>query len=354
MAMIGYALDEVFLHHRAPEGHPERPARAQAANDALAAAGVATRATRVPVRPATDDELVRVHVPAHLERLARELPGRTGWLDPDTYYAPRSWEIARLAAGTTAELVLRAVSGELPRGLAIVRPPGHHATPDRAMGFCLLNNVAVAAAAARAAGVARVAIVDWDVHHGNGTQDIFWDDPSVFYFSMHQFPYYPGSGAASELGGPHARGATLNVGLPGGAHDAEYLAVFDHVLLPALVRFAPELILISAGFDAYEHDPLAGMRVTRAGFAAMARRLRRAAERLCGGRLVGVLEGGYDLTGIADGVTELFEALVGPPGEPERAAALPGEDTLARAAIDGALAAHAAGGHAIPPAEEVW
>ena len=354
MGKIGYVVDEVFLEHRAPEGHPERPERAKAGSDALAAAGAAGRATRVAVRPATDEELVRVHAAAHVERLARELPGTSGWLDPDTYYSPRSWEIARLAAGATAELALRATSGELPRGVAIVRPPGHHATPDRAMGFCLLNNVAVAAAAARAAGVARLAIVDWDVHHGNGTQDIFWDDPAVLYQSVHQFPYYPGSGAASELGGEHARGATVNVGLPVGARDAEYLAVFDHVLLPALVRFAPELILVSAGFDAYEHDPLAGMRVTRAGYAAMARRLRRAAERLCGGRIVGVLEGGYDLTGIAIGVTELFEALAGAPGAPEPAQPLPAAGTLARAAIDGTLAAHAKAGLAIPPAEEAW
>ena len=184
------------------------------------------------------------------------------------------------------------------------------------MGFCLLNNVAAAAAAARAEGAARVAILDWDVHHGNGTQDIFWDDPNVLYLSVHQFPFYPGTGAATELGGTSAIGATVNVGLPAGCGDAEYAAVFDHVFLPALARFEPDVIFISAGFDAFEHDPLAGMRVTHAGFAAMAQRLRWAADRWASGRLIAVLEGGYDLDGLGGGMTAVLSALthdVAPP-----------------------------------------
>ena len=179
------------------------------------------------------------------------------------------------------------------------------------MGFCLLNNVAIAAAAARTAGAARVAILDWDVHHGNGTQDIFWDDPSVLYMSVHQYPYYPGTGAPVEIGGPSAVGATINVGMPSGAGDAEYAAAFDHVFLPALARFKPDLVLVSAGFDAFVHDPLAGMRVTHAGFAAMARRLRWAASQLAGGRIVVVLEGGYDLDAIVEGVDATLAALQG-------------------------------------------
>jgi acetoin utilization deacetylase AcuC-like enzyme len=349
--MLGYVLDDIFLSHRAPSGHPERPARAEAVRDALLAAHIADRATHVSIRAATDDELVAVHAPGYVADLARALPGKQGWIDPDTYFSPGTWDCARAAAGSTAELATRVISGELQRAIAVVRPPGHHATRDRAMGFCLFNNAAVAAAAARRAGAARVAIVDWDVHHGNGTQDIFWDDPSVLYMSVHQFPYYPGTGAASELGGEHARGATVNCGLPAGSRDADYAAVFDHVFLPRLATFAPDLVIISAGFDAFEHDPLAGMRVSHAGFAAMARRLRAAADRACAGRLLAVLEGGYDLDGLAGGMTATLDALIAPAATHDAAAALPAEGTLARAAIDGTLAAHRTAGTAISAAE---
>jgi acetoin utilization deacetylase AcuC-like enzyme len=350
-AQLGYVLDEVFVDHRAPSGHPERPARAEAVRDALLAAHIADRGTRIATRLASDAELASVHDGGYLTRLERAVPGQSGWLDPDTYFSPGTWNAARSAAGSTSELATRVLSGELTTGIAVVRPPGHHATRDQAMGFCLLNNVAIAAVAARAAGAARVAIVDWDVHHGNGTQDIFWNDPDVLYMSVHQFPYYPGSGAANEVGGERARGATINVGLPGGSRDADYAAVFDHVFLPALARFRPDLVLISAGFDAYEHDPLAGMRVTQAGFAAMARRLRFGADRWSSGRVVAVLEGGYDLDGLAGGMTATLAALIGDAPAPAALAPLPAEPSLARAAIEGTLAAHAAAGSPIPGPE---
>ena len=348
-AKLGYVLDEIFVHHRAPSGHPERPARAEAVRAALTAAGIADRGVRVAPRAATDEELVRVHRASYLEDLARQVPGRTGWLDADTYYSPGTWDAARAAAGSVCTLATNVLDGQLVQGIAVVRPPGHHATPDRAMGFCLLNNVAAAAAAARAAGAARVAIVDWDVHHGNGTQDIFWDDPAVLYLSAHQFPYYPGTGAPTEIGGPAARGATVNVGLPSGAGDDDYAAAFDHVIVPALHRFRPELVLISAGFDAFEHDPLAGMRVTHAGFAAMARRLRAVAERHAEGRIVAVLEGGYDLHGLAGGMTSVLATFVDPAGGPRGHAPAPlPESGGVRAAIDATLEAHAAAGVPIP------
>jgi acetoin utilization deacetylase AcuC-like enzyme len=344
--MLGYILDEVFVHHRAPSGHPERPARAEAVRDALNAAGIATRGRRLATRFASDDELARVHSAAYLDELGKLVPGKTGWLDADTYFSPGTWDAARAAAGSTAQLVLEVLHGQLARGIAVVRPPGHHATRDRAMGFCLLNNVAAAAAAARAAGAARVAILDWDVHHGNGTQDIFWDDPDVLYLSVHQFPFYPGTGAPTELGGPTAIGATVNVGLPGGCGDAEYAAVFDHVFLPKLAVFRPDVLLISAGFDAFEHDPLAGMRVTHAGFAAMAHRLRAAADRWSQGRVVAVLEGGYDLDGLGGGMTAVLSALAGPAAPLPAIAPLPAH-MVARAAIEGTLAAHRNVGAAI-------
>ena len=355
---LGYVLDEIFVQHRAPAGHPERPERAQAIRDALVGAHIAQRGAHVAIRPATDEELARVHAPGYLERLAKVVPGHTGWLDADTYFSPKSWDAARAAAGSTCELATRVLSGELSHAIAVVRPPGHHATRDTAMGFCLLNNVAAAAAAARAAGAARVAIVDWDVHHGNGTQDIFWDDPDVLYMSVHQFPYYPGTGAPTEVGGTHAIGATINVGLPGGSRDADYAAVFDHVFLPALAKFKPDVLFISAGFDAFEHDPLAGMRVTREGFAAMARRLRRAADLWSGGRAVVVLEGGYDLTGLAGGMTAVLDAFTGDTPEPVPLAPLPAADPsaaqLARAAIDGTLHAHEQAGVPIAAPEGPW
>ena len=348
---LGYVLDDLFADHRGPSGHPERPARADAVRDALIAAQIRARGDHVPIRLATDEELARVHAGSFLDDLVKTVPGRTGWLDPDTFFSPMSWQAARSAAGAASQLATAVLHGQFARGLAVVRPPGHHATRDRAMGFCLLNNVAVAAAAARAAGAARVAIVDWDVHHGNGTQDIFWDDPNVLYLSVHQFPYYPGTGAPTEIGGPAAAGATINVGLPSGSGDSDYAAVFDHVVIPALARFAPDIVLVSAGFDAFEHDPIAGMRVSNAGFAAMARRLRVVADRHASGRIVAVLEGGYDLDGVAGGMTRVLEAFVDPaPGDPEAIAGLPASGSV-RAAIDATLAAHATAGVAIPEPE---
>lgn len=338
--MLGYVLDEIFVRHRAPPGHPERPARVEAVRDALLAAHIRERGTQIQIRLASDAELAAIHSGAYLSELERIVPGKSGWLDPDTYFSPQTWNAARAAAGSACELATRVLSGELAQGIAVVRPPGHHATRDRAMGFCLLNNVAAAAAAARAAGAARVAIVDWDVHHGNGTQDIFWDDPNVLYMSVHQFPYYPGTGAATEIGGPAALGATLNVGLPAGSRDADYAAVFDHVFAPKLAAFKPDLILVSAGFDAFEHDPLAGMRVTHAGFAQMAARLRRLAEQLSNGKIVAVLEGGYDLDGLGGGMTATLNALIAETPLVIAPAALPPTETLSRAAIDGTLAAH--------------
>lgn len=318
--MFGYVLDEVFVNHRAPAGHPERPARAEAVRDALVKAGVRERGTQVAIRAATDEELARVHAGGYLDELTRAVPGKSGWLDADTYFSPGTWDAALAAAGSVCELTTRVLAGELKSGLAVVRPPGHHAESKRAMGFCIINNVAVAAAAARAAGAARVAVLDWDVHHGNGTQEIFWEDPDVMYLSVHQFPFYPGTGSPDEIGAGAGRGATVNVGLPAGAGDRDYLATFDHVLVPALRRFRPDLILVSAGFDAHHADPLAAMRVTRLGFAGMASRMRAAADELAGGRWVVALEGGYDLNALGEGATAALTAL----GEP----ATPTYDTV--------------------------
>src|SRR6185503_15345443 len=197
---VGLVMDELFLEHRSSEEHPERPERLLAVGRALFDAGLAQRAGRVPVRAIADEELGRVHSADLIELLEKHLPGRSGYLDEDTFFSPGSWRAARAAAAAAVDLASASLSGEHPRGLAVVRPPGHHATPTRPMGFCLFNNVAVAAAAARAAGAARVAVLDWDVHHGNGTQDAFYADPTVLYLSAHQYPFYPGTGAADEIG----------------------------------------------------------------------------------------------------------------------------------------------------------
>jgi len=258
--------------------------------------------------------------------------GKSGWLDEDTYFGLGTWNAAVRAAGASVDLAVASVRGEHPRGIAVVRPPGHHAEADRAMGFCLFNNVAVAARAAQAAGAARVAIVDWDVHHGNGTQHIFEEDPTVLYTSLHQYPCYPGTGAVSEQGRGRGLGATLNVPLSPGTGDDEYRLAMERVVVPALSRFRPDIVLVSAGFDAFAGDPLAQMNLSLAGFAAISARLVRAADDLCGGRIVAVLEGGYNLEGVSGGVVSLVAAMEGrAPSHPEVVAGVEAPEFLASA-----------------------
>jgi acetoin utilization deacetylase AcuC-like enzyme len=335
---LGYVLDDVFVRHRPPGPHPERPERLVAARDGLRSAGLEQRGTLMPVRPAREEELGLVHTASFVAEMSRHVPGKAGWLDPDTYFGPESWDAALAAAGAASDLATAVLDGQFRRGLALIRPPGHHAEADRAMGFCLFNNVAVAAAVARSRGAARVAVVDWDVHHGNGTQNIFYADPSVMYLSVHQYPFYPGTGAPHEIGAGEGRGTTINVGLPAGCGDGDLLAVFDRVFVPALLEFRPDLILVSAGFDAHRADPLAGLRVTEAGYRAMAGRLSRAADQVAGGRLVALLEGGYDLGALSRSLVEVLEVLDGPGGGEEAAADQPSADGLA--AISRTLVAH--------------
>jgi histone deacetylase 6 len=305
--MTGLVYDDRFLLHRAPYEHPEYPGRLRAIRDRLIEEGLFERCQRVDAREATVGELEAVHTRSLIDAV-RATSGRDfTQLDPDTYACRDSAQAAWLAAGGLAELTTRVVRGELDNGFALPRPPGHHAEADLAMGFCLFNNVAIAARAALKAGASRVLIVDWDVHHGNGTQHSFWNDPAVLYFSTHQFPFYPGTGAADELGGARARGRTVNVPWPAGMGDADYLAAFDRVLLPIAERFRPELVLVSCGFDAADGDLLGEMRVTPDGFAAMTARLRA----LAGGRCVLVLEGGYNLDAISRCAAACLRVLLG-------------------------------------------
>ena len=304
----GLVDDPRFLHHVAPYGHPEHPGRLKAIRARFEADGLASRCVCVPAREAADGELRRIHTAAHVRAVDATASSDFQALDPDTYTSRGSAEAARLAAGGLVDLASEVLSGRLANGFALLRPPGHHAEADRAMGFCLYNNVAVAARAVQAAGLCeRVLIVDWDVHHGNGTQHSFWDDPSVLYFSTHQFPFYPGTGAAEEAGGGKGRGFNVNVPWPAGMGDADHLSAFDRLLLPIARSFSPDLVLVSAGFDAAAGDLLGGMRVSPGGYAALTERLLSLAD----GRLVLALEGGYNLDAIARSAAACLRVLLG-------------------------------------------
>ncbi len=342
----GIVFDSRFRAHAAPYEHPERPARLSAIESRLEREGLTARCRRVPAREATREELLAVHTEGHIDEIAATADRTYTSLDPDTYASAASALAARLAAGGLVDLTLAVLRGELRNGLALVRPPGHHAEADRAMGFCLFNNVAVAARAAQsevaaraaqsqiparaaqnqtragAAGargasaeLARILIVDWDVHHGNGSQNTFYDDPSVLYFSTHQWPFYPGTGAISETGGPLAPGRTVNVGWPAGRGDADHLAVFDELLLPVAREFNPDLVLVSCGFDAARGDLLGQQLLSPGGYAAMTSRL----QTLAGGKLVLALEGGYALEAIAASAAACLQVLLGDSAEePDR------------------------------------
>jgi acetoin utilization deacetylase AcuC-like enzyme len=293
--------DPLFEQHRSRGYHPERPERLGAARRAIercAAEGL--EPGLLPPRDATRAELSFAHDPSYLAALDR-LSGHHAALDADTYLAPVSVKAAHRAAGGTLALVdaLLDADPSSPRtGVALLRPPGHHATRDRGMGFCLLNNAAVGAYHALERGLSRVAIVDWDVHHGNGTQDIFWTDPRVLYASLHQAPFYPGTGGRDEVGEGPGEGFTLNVPLSEGATSAAFHQAFTRVIVPALRAFAPELVIISAGFDAHTRDPLASMLVDEQAFGSMAASLAGVARESAGGRVALILEGGYDLSAV--------------------------------------------------------
>jgi acetoin utilization deacetylase AcuC-like enzyme len=303
-----------FAEHQTPPGHPERPERAEMM-DAVAARWRSRGLEIVAPREATQEQLARVHDEEYLHRIAR-MAGKSAQLDPDTYVSPESHEIALLAAGAALDAVERVMGGRHQTAVAMVRPPGHHAERDRAMGFCLYNNVAAAAAHARAGGAGKVAIVDYDVHHGNGTQHIFETDPHVLYISTHQYPYYPGTGPAGEVGREAGKGFTVNLPLEVGSVDEDYHLLFEHVVLPVLRQFEPDLIIASAGFDAHERDPLGGMRLSTAAFGAMTRDLRAVAEDCCRGRLVSITEGGYDLQALAASLDAVIDAHQGAAGSP--------------------------------------
>ena len=337
MTTVGYSYDPLFLEHTRP-GHPESAERLRSVMALLEKGGDLPQLKQLSMQPATFDELSAVHDPAYVSALHQLSAGGGGHFGPDTYVMPRSFDAAALAAGAAMRCATAVMAGEVKRAFALVRPPGHHAFANRGEGFCLFNNMAFAAQAAlgrahsgaaesgdamwsqsarrsHAASQPRAMIVDFDVHHGNGTQAIFEGDPSVLVLSMHQFGnIYPGSGHHSEVGEGAGRGGTINVPLTAWAGDAAYARVFDEIVLPAARRFKPSVLLVSAGFDAHWRDPLAAMMVTLTGFARMATVLCDLADELCDGRLVAVLEGGYDLEALAHGTRNMLRVMRGAPG----------------------------------------
>jgi acetoin utilization deacetylase AcuC-like enzyme len=305
---IQVVSDPRFQDHRGPDGHPERPERLIAVADALREFdSVLEHREPRSVRP---EEILRVHSVEHWNRI-RGTAGTAGTrLDSDTYACRDSFSVASLAAGGTIDLARAVAAGESSCGIAAVRPPGHHAEGDRAMGFCLFNNVAVAARALQAdCGLEKILILDWDVHHGNGTQHSFEDDPSILYVSTHQFPYYPGTGDFGEAGLGRGQGATVNIPMPAGCGDAEYVGVMRRILVPVARHFEPEIILVSCGFDAHRDDPLASMDVSESGYAAMTSIVRSLADDLCDSRLVFVLEGGYSASSLIEGTRAVVGAM---------------------------------------------
>ncbi len=298
-----------FTHHLTPPGHPERPERADALRRVARSWAAAGHALVEP-RMADDAMLERVHDPGYVAAI-RETAGHAVRLDADTSTSPESYDVARLAAGAVVDGVRHVLSAPGESAMAFVRPPGHHAERACAMGFCLFNSVAVAAAWARAEGVGKVAIVDFDVHHGNGTQAMFYDDPSVLFVSSHQHPYYPGTGGAAEVGASAGAGFTVNLPLDAGAGDADLDEVFRAVAVPVLDAFEPGLVLVSAGFDAHANDPLGGFRMTPAGFANLARLIGGVAERHAAGRLVYATEGGYDIDGLTASLNSVLHVMAG-------------------------------------------
>jgi acetoin utilization deacetylase AcuC-like enzyme len=313
---VAFVTTPLHAEHSAQD-HPESPDRLEAVLSLVRECGLLERLRPVEPRDAGAEELTLVHEPRYIEALDRACAAGGGWADMDTYITPRSCAAARQAAGAVLAATDAVLSGGSRSAFCAVRPPGHHARPTQAMGFCLANNVAIGAAHAHRRGIERVAIIDIDVHHGNGTQDAFYSEPDILYVSTHQYPYYPGTGPLAETGEGPATGTNVNIPLPAGCGDEEYGAAFERCVEPIVRRFRPQLIFVSCGFDAHFADPLAGMALSVAGYGNLASRIVSIANELCDGRLVVALEGGYDLTAISWGARTVIETMLGEEAVPD-------------------------------------
>lgn len=308
-----YTTHPRYPEHHLP-GHPEHAGRIRAVWTQMDAAGLTARMNKIEPQPVAEEWILTVHTPEYVKLLnwIDATDQRNVMLDADTYAGLDAYEIARLSAGGVVQAVDEVLSGRAANGLAAVRPPGHHAMPGYAMGFCLLGNVPIATRfAQKTYGVERVMIVDYDVHHGNGTEAMFYDDDSVLFISSHQAPFYPGTGAATDIGTGKGAGYTINVPLAAGHGDKSYADFYEKIIWPAAERFKPQLILVSAGFDSHWSDPIAGMRLSLTGYAHLTRELIKMADHLCGGKIVFAMEGGYNLDALSYGMVNIAHALLG-------------------------------------------
>ncbi len=307
----GVAFDSIFLRHNQP-GHPENAKRLESIMSSLESKNLLEKMIDIKSRKAEIDEIAECHTQSYIDYVKEFCEKGGGYFDPDTYSNSYSFNAAQVAIGTSIDLTKAVVTGELKNGFALLRPPGHHALASRSMGFCLFGNISIAAKLSlNQSGIEKVAIVDFDVHHGNGTQALVGDDPKILFISSHQYPFYPGTGSINEIGTGKAENTILNIPLEVGVGDAEFKIIYEEIIIPSLIRFQPDLILVSAGYDAHKDDPLANLNLSLTGFNWISRELIKVADEICAGKIIFFLEGGYNLEVLGNGVSNSVRGLLG-------------------------------------------
>ena len=307
----GIAFDPIFLKHN-QSGHPENAKRLEAIMLKLKNNELLEQLIDIKSRTATENEIIQYHTKKYFDYLKEFSEQGGGYLDPDTYSNEYSFKSASITVGTSIDLTRAVINGEVDNGFALVRPPGHHALSNRSMGFCLLGNISIAAKSAlQQPGTEKIAIVDFDVHHGNGTEALVGEDPNILFISTHQYPFYPGTGSIREIGSGDAEGTIVNIPFQAGVGDNSFKMIYEEIVLPALRRFKPDLVLVSAGYDAHRDDPLANLNVSLTGFNWISRKLINLANEICEGEIVFFLEGGYNLDVLSDGVSNTIKLLLG-------------------------------------------